>query len=105
MNLAVLRRDVEDADLLTPTAAIGMGAHHDGCAGLQCLAIEPIDQRLRNPEAFAFYERRLTIRAFGFYDQVHVRVHPVEPRDRAFDEDLLGLVEHGLAVVGRSGGA
>ena len=105
MNLAVLRRDVLDADLLTPTAAIGIGAHDDGRAGLQCVPIEAVDERLRNPEAFAFYECRLTVRAFGFDDQVHVRVHPVEPRNRAFDQDLLGRVEHGHAVVGGSRGA
>ena len=81
MNLAVLRRDVLDADLLAPTAAIGIGAHDDRRAGLQCVAIEAVDERLRDPEAFAFDQRRLAVRALGLDDQVHVRVHPVEPRD------------------------
>ena len=105
MNLAVLRRDVHDADLLAPTAAIGVGAHDDGRAGRQRVSIEPVDERLRDPDAFALYERRLAVRAFRRDDEVHVRVHPVEARDRAFDDDLLRRVEHGLAVVRRSGSA
>src|SRR5690606_23922982 len=32
-------------------------------------------------------------------DQVHVWVLPVEPRDGPFDQDLLRLIEHGLAVM------
>src|SRR5512134_2417015 len=103
MNLAVLRRDVLYADLLTPAAAIGVSANDDGRAGLQCISIEAVDERLRNPETFAFYERRLAVRARGGDNQVHVRIHPVEPLDGAFDQDLLGSVEHGLAVVGESG--
>ena len=94
-----------NADLLAPAAAIGIGAHDDGRAGLQCVAIEAVDERLRDPEAFAFDQRRLAVGAFGLDDQVHVRVHPVEPRDLAFDQDFLGRVEHGLAVVGESGSA
>ena len=89
MNLAVLRRDVHDADLLAPTAAIGVGAHDDGRAGRQRVSIEPVDERLCDPDAFAFYQRRLAVRAFRRDDEVHVRVHPVEARDRAFDDDLL----------------
>ena len=91
-----------DADLLAPTAAIGIGAHDDGRAGLQCVPIKAVDERLRDPDAFAFDQRRLAVRAYGLDDQVHVRVHPVEPRDLALDEDLLGRVEHRLAVVGGS---
>src|SRR5690606_11785929 len=105
VNLAVFGRDVEDADLLTPTAAIRIGAHDDGGAGLQCLALEAVDERLRNADSLALYQRRLTVRARGPDDQVHVRVYPVEARDRAFDEDLLRRVEHRLAMVGGSGGA
>jgi hypothetical protein len=69
------------------------------------LPIEAVDERLRNPEAFAFYERCLAVRAFGLDDQVHVRVHPVEPRDCPFDQDLLGHIEHRHAVVRGSRGA
>ena len=74
-----------------------------GVPGFSAFAIEPVDQRLRDPEAFAFDQRRLAVRAFGFDDQVHVRVHPVEARDRAFDDELLRRVEHGLAVVAEAG--
>ena len=96
MNLAVLGRDIEYAGLLAPAAAIGIGAHDDRRAGLQRLPIEAVDQRLRNPEALPFHERGLAVRAHGLDDQVHARVHPVEPRNRPFDQDLLRLIEHGV---------
>ena len=99
MYLAVLSRDVQNADLLAPAAAIGVGAHDDRRAGHQRLPVEAIDERLRDREAFAFHQHRLAVRAFGLDDQVHVRIHPVEPRDLPFDQYLLGRVEHGLAVV------
>ncbi len=65
MNLAVLGRDVEDPDLLAPAAAIGIGAHDDGRAGLEVLFTQTVDQRLRDPEAFAFDLRWLTVGSFG----------------------------------------
>ena len=63
MNLAVLRRDVEDAHLLAPAAAIRVRAQDDGRARLQRVAVEPVDERLRDAEAFAFDERRLAVGA------------------------------------------
>src|SRR5690606_28431203 len=54
------------------------------------------------PEALAFDQCRLAVRADGLDDQVHVRVHPVEPRDGPFDQYFLRLIEHGLAVMGES---
>ena len=76
-----------------------------GVPGLSASRCEPVDQRLRNGEAFPFHQRCLTVGAFGLDDQVHMRIHPVEPLNRPLDQDLLGRVEHGLAVVGEAGAA
>jgi hypothetical protein len=42
-----------------------------------------------HPDAFALDQRRLAVRAFRGDEDVHVRVHPVEALDRAFDDDSL----------------
>ncbi len=105
MNRAVLSRDVEDAHLLAPAAAIRIDANDDRCAGLQVLALQTVDRRLRDPEAFAFDERRFTVWPLGFDGQVHVRVRPVELRDLAFDHFHFRHVEHRHAVVGIRRGA
>ena len=105
MNLAVLSRDVEDAHLLAPAAAIRIDADDDRSAGLQVLALQTVDQRLRDAEAFAFDERRFAVRPLGFDGQVHVRVRPLELRDLAFDHLHFRHVEHRHAVVGECGAA
>ena len=100
MNLAIFGGHVEYAHLLAPATAIGIHTHDDMSARLKRLAAQTIDKRLGNREAFAFYQRRLTIRVCGLDGQVHVRVHPVEARHSAFKQQLLRRIEHGLAVVG-----
>ena len=40
---------------------------------------------MRNREAFAFDQNLFAFGAFGLDDQIHMRVLPVEPRDRPFD--------------------
>src|SRR5690606_18599007 len=100
MDLAVLGRDVEDAHLLTPAAAIRIRAHHDAHARLERVRTEPVDQRLRNREPFAFDQRAFAVRADRVDDQIDVRILPIVAMDRPFDQDFLRGVEHRLAVMG-----
>jgi hypothetical protein len=105
MDLAVLGRDIENAHLLAPAASIGIHAHDDARTGLQRLAAQAIDERLRNRKPLAFHQCRLAVRTRGRDGEIHVRVHPVELLDCPFDHHLLRRIEHGLAVMGRSNGA
>src|SRR5262245_31443863 len=99
MYLAVLSRDVENADLLAGAVFVGVCAHNDRRAGRERLPAEAIHQRLRNREAFSFDQNLFAFGAFGLDDQIHMRVLPVEPRDRPFDQYLLRRVKHRLAVM------
>src|SRR5690606_15355499 len=78
-------------------------AHHDRRAGLERLATEAVDERLSDREALALDQGRLTVRADRLDDEVHVRILPVEARDCPFDQYLLGLIEHRLAVMSEGG--
>ena len=111
MYRAVLRRDVQNADLLAGAVFIGVCAHNDRRAGHERLPAEAVHQRLGDREALAFDQHLFPFGALGLDDQIHVRVLPIEPRDLAFDQYLLGRVKQGLAVMrerrhaeGRSGG-
>ena len=65
--------------------------------------MEAIDERLRDGEAFTLYDLLLAVLADCLDDEVHVRVLPFEPDDFPFDQDLLGRIEHGHAVVSERG--
>jgi len=103
VNLAVLGRDVEHADRLSRPRAIGIGTHDNRRAGFEIVLLEAIDERLRDGEAFTLDELPLAVLADRLDDQVDMRVLPFEPCDRPFDQDLLGHVEHGHAVVREHG--
>jgi hypothetical protein len=98
MYLAILSRDVENADLFAGPAS-RVCAHNDRCPGHQRLPAEAIHEGLRNCETFAFHQHRLAIGAFGLDDQVHVRILPVELRHLPFDQYFLRRVEYALAVM------
>src|SRR5690606_41560554 len=102
MNLPILRRDVENADLLAPAAAIRVRAHDDRRARLERLAAQPVDERLSDREAFALDDRGLPVGTDRLDEQIHVRVLPVEAVDCSLDQYFLRSEER---RVGKECGA